>query len=88
MVSRPLLSEDPRGPTPLRPTVIGRAAGVVTNAVLLGLALALLLRPDLLRANWIEWPVNALYLVVGVNVAYLTYQRVRTWDAAERGTTG
>ena len=88
MVSRPLLSEDPRGPTPLRPTVIGRAAGVVTNAVLLGLALALLLRPDLLRANWIEWPVNALYLVVGVAAIDAPFKGGTTWDAAERGTTG
>jgi phosphatidylglycerophosphate synthase len=76
-----------RGPAPLRPTVIGRVAGVVTNSVLIGLALALLLRPGWLYANWIEWPVRALYLVVGVNVAYLAY-RVMTWDAADRGTTG
>jgi cardiolipin synthase len=76
-----------RGPAALRPTVIGRAAGVVTHAVLIGLALALLLRPEWLQANWIDWPVRALYVVVGVNVTYLAY-RVVTWDTADRGTTG
>ncbi len=73
-----------RGPGPLRPTVIGRATSLVTSAVLTAFALARLLQPEWLPANWIDWCVGALYLVVGVNLAYFAHRAV-SWRAPGPG---
>ena len=73
-----------RGPAPLRPTVIGRATSLVTSAVLTAFAVARLLRLEWLPANWIDWCVGALYLVVGINLAYLV-RRAVTWRAPGPG---
>jgi cardiolipin synthase len=70
-----------RGPAPLRPTVIGRVTSFVASTVLTAFAVARLLRLGWLPANWIDWCVGALYLIVGINLAYLVYQAV-TWRAS------
>ena len=69
-----------RGPAPLRPTVIIRATSLVTNALLIGLALALLLRPEWLQADWVDWPLGVLYVLGGANLVHLAYRAV-TWPA-------
>ncbi len=69
-----------RGPGPLRPTVIGRTTTLITSAILTALALARLLQLDWLTANWIHGCVGALYVVVGINLAYLAHRAV-TWRA-------
>ena len=74
----------PRGPGPLRPTVIGRATSLVTSAILIAFALARLLQLEWLPANWIDWCVGALYLVVGVNLAYFAHRAV-SWRATGPG---
>lgn len=69
-----------RGPVPLHPTVIVRSTSLVTSVLLIGLALALLLRPEWLRPDWGQWPLGVLYVLGGVNLVYLAYRAV-TWPA-------
>ncbi len=73
-----------RGPAPLHPTNIVRSTSLATTALLVGLALALLLRPELLRADWVEWPLGVLYVLGGINLVYLVY-RAMTWPAPVAG---
>ena len=65
-----------RGPIPLRPTPIVRATALVSNVVLIVAALTLLLAPTWLPARWIDWSLQALYVVLAVNLAHLIHRAV------------
>ncbi len=73
-----------RGPVPLRPSVIGKASSLVTNVVLVAIAVEELLQPPWLPEPWIAWSVRALYVLLGANLLYLFYQAV-TWEGGRVG---
>jgi len=67
-----------RGPAPLPPTFIGKAASLVTNVVLVSGAVSFLVDPGWLPRGWVDGSVRALYPVLGVNLLYLVY-RMTIW---------
>ena len=60
-----------RGPTPLRPTLIGRLTTFATSIVLLVIAYQTLLSTSWPTPSSIEWAVRFLYLLICVNMFYL-----------------
>jgi len=68
-----------QGPMPIRPTAVVRATALASNVVLLGTALALLLRPEWLTTSWFEWSLQTLYVVVIVNLLHLV-RRTVGWE--------
>jgi phosphatidylglycerophosphate synthase len=76
-----------RGPIPLRPTAIVRATALASNVVLIVAALALLLEPVWLPTRWIDWSLQALYVVVAVNLVHLIRRAVR-WQRVPQEVAG
>lgn len=60
-------------PASLRPTFTGKATTFVTSVVLLAIAFKTLLLTSWPTPVSIEWSVRFLYVVIGVNILYLTY---------------
>jgi phosphatidylglycerophosphate synthase len=60
-----------RGPAPLRPTLIGRLTTFATSIVLVVIACKTLLSTSWPTPSSIEWSVQFLYLLLGVNIFYL-----------------
>ncbi len=76
-----------RGPIPLRPTPIVRATALASNVVLIVAALTLLLEPTWLPARWIDWSLQALYVVLAVNLAHLIHRAVN-WQHVPQEVAG
>lgn len=67
-----------RGPTPLRPTFIGRATTFATSVVLLVIAFKILLPTTWPTPLWIELSVRFLYILISVYILYLI-RRGASW---------
>ncbi len=65
-----------RGPSALRPTLIGKATTFATSIVLLMIALNTLLPTAWLVPLVIEWSVRLLYVLISANILYLVYRGV------------
>ena len=75
-----------RGPAALRPTLVGKATGLATNAVLITVAFMFLLQSSWPPAPWVAWSARVLSLLVVVNLLYLLRQAAR-WKRSSRFAT-